>query len=215
MFKCLQEPRLQNMSLIALSILLIVGLATAELGQKGYSPKYNIKTYGNPFGSVVYNNIGIGGLGEFESYYGNGYPIYGGHEKMYGNGIFNLAGPYKGYGGIGIHGGYPGYGYHNGLGYHSLNNFGGYDMGNFGGLDSMSSLAGYSAIGFGMGGYGGYGMGSYEGYGMGGYGGYGIGGYSGHGYGKFGKVFGKNIFVSEYSYLSFLEMFRKKALIAY
>ena len=214
-FKYLQEPEPQNMSLKPISFLLIVGLATAELGHKGYSPKHNIKTYGNPFGPVAYNDIGMGGFGAFGSYNGNAYPIYSANGQMYGSGFLNFAGPYKGYGGIGMHGGYPGYGYHNGLGYNNLHNFRGYDMGNFGGINSMSSL-GYGAIGFGMGGYGGYGMGGYSGYGMGGYGGYGMGGYSGYGmggyggygmgmggYSNFGKVFGKNIFGAKYLYLFF------------
>ena len=36
------------MSVRSFAILLFVGVAIADLGQKGYSPKYNIKKYGNP-----------------------------------------------------------------------------------------------------------------------------------------------------------------------
>ncbi|XP_076105186.1 uncharacterized protein LOC143073486 [Mytilus galloprovincialis] len=195
------------MSLKAFLCLSLVGLVAAEAGQKGYSPKYNLKTYGNPLGPFLGGN-------RFQGNIGAGYPLNGlsgyGHGG-YGNNFYGLGSPLQygshvGYNSYGTQGGFPGYGFMNGMGLNVLSgyrNYGVYGNGvmpfkrygfgrGLGGYGGYNNLIGYETSA-GLNGYGSYGMGGFGGIGgINGYGSYGIGGLTGYrsyglnGYGGYG-----------------------------
>ena len=72
------------MSFTAVLLLVLLGFVTGEFGQKGYTPKYNYKTYGYIYGPGYGGSIGnVGGYGLFGQYglLGEGYSgIYGNSE---------------------------------------------------------------------------------------------------------------------------------------
>ncbi|CAG2200057.1 unnamed protein product [Mytilus edulis] len=186
------------MSLKAFLCLSIVGLVAAEAGKKGYSPKYNLKTYGNPLGPLLGGN-------RFQGKNGAGYPLNGlsgyGHGS-YGNNFYGLGSPLHygsnvGYNNYGIQNGFPGYRFMNGRGLNVLGGYGnygvygngvmpfkgyGFDQG-LGGYRGYNNLIGSGAFGVGrVYGYGSYGIGGINGYGAYGMGGFGgIGGLNGNG----------------------------------
>ncbi|CAC5421008.1 unnamed protein product [Mytilus coruscus] len=182
---CLKEPT--NMTPIVLICLALFGLVASEAGEKGYSPKYNLKTYGNPFGPGNIGSYGYQGNGGF------GYPSYGRSGYGYG-GYFNNAYGYGsplnigGYDGNNVYvaqSGFPGDGYFNGRGLNGLSGYGNYGVygkgiGPFMGYGFGRGLGGYNNLN----GYGSYGVNNYGSYGIGGingYGSYGIGGINGYG----------------------------------
>ncbi|CAC5421004.1 unnamed protein product [Mytilus coruscus] len=165
------------MTLKAFLCLLLVGLVAAEAGKKGYSPKYNLKTYGNPLGSF------FGGYG-YQGNSGSRYPLNGisgyGHggyaNNFYGLGSLLHYGSHVGYNNYGTQGVFPGYGFMNGRG---LNVLGGY--GNYGVHGNV--IMPFKGYGFGRG------LGEYGGFNnLIGSGSYGIGGI--YGYGSYGGLNG-------------------------
>ncbi|CAC5421005.1 unnamed protein product [Mytilus coruscus] len=190
------------MTLIAFLCLSLVGLVAAEAGKKGYSPKYNLKTYGNPLGPFFGGNgyqgnsgsryplRGISGYGHggyANNFYGLGSPLHYGSHVGYNN-----YGTQGGYGNYGVYGNgvmpFKGYGFGRGLGgYGGFNNLIGSGVYGIGGIN------GYGSYGIsGINGYGAYGIGGLNGYGSHGIGG--IGGFRRYGYngvGAFGKFGGK------------------------
>ncbi|CAG2256288.1 unnamed protein product [Mytilus edulis] len=177
------------MSLKAFLCLSIVGLVAAEAGKKGYSPKYNLKTYGNPLGPLLGGN-------RFQGKNGAGYPLNGlsgygfpGYRFMNGRGL-NVLG---GYGNYGVYGNgvmpFKGYGFDQGLGgyrgYNNLIGSGAFGVGRVYGYGSYGIGGNQWLRAYGIGGingYGAYGMGGFGGIGgLNGNGAYGLGGLNGYG----------------------------------
>lgn len=152
---------------ITLCLLAVLfGVISAEKGQRGYSPRHNLKHYGSVEGRGLW--LECGWSGDCNSY----------HRGAGGGGIGGGVGygGYRGYGGIG---GGLGYGGYRNVGYGGYGNigYGGYGNIGYGGYGNV----GYRGYGIGSG-YGGYGIGS----GYGGNVGYGsYGGGSGYGYKKY------------------------------
>ncbi|CAC5421001.1 unnamed protein product [Mytilus coruscus] len=201
------------MTLKAFLCLLLVGLVAAEAGKKGYSPKYNLKTYGNPLGTFFGGNGNSGSV----------YPLYGlpGYRHDgYANNFYGLGSPlhygsHVGYTNYGAQGGFPGYGFMNGRDFNGISSYGNYGvhgngivpfkgyaygrgLGGYGGLTSLNSFKVYG-IGS-MNGYGAYGIGGLNGYGL--YGGLnGYGSYGGlNGYGSYGDLNGYGAYGSVNGY---------------
>lgn len=149
---------------ITLCLLAVLfGVISAEKGQRGYSPRHNLKHYGSVEGRGLW--LECGWSGDCNSY----------HRGAGGGGIGGGVG-YGGYGGIG---GGLGYGGYRNVGYGGYGNigYGGYGNIGYGGYGNV----GYRGYGIGSG-YGGYGIGS----GYGGNVGYGsYGGGSGYGFKKY------------------------------
>ncbi|XP_052098898.1 keratin-associated protein 19-2-like [Mytilus californianus] len=209
------------MTLKAFLCLLLVGLVAAEAGKKGYSPKYNLKTYGNPLGPFFGGNGYQGNSGSryplnFISGYGHG----GYANNFYGLGSPLHYGSHVGYNSYGTQGGFPGYGFMNGGGLNVLSGYGNYAvhgngvmpfkgygfgrrLGGYGGFTNLigsgaygiDGINGYRSYGIGgINGYGSYGIGGLNGYGshgIGGIGGFRNGRYGYNGVGGFGKFGGK------------------------
>ncbi|XP_063431383.1 uncharacterized protein LOC134714065 isoform X3 [Mytilus trossulus] len=184
------------MSLKAYLCLALVGLVAAEAGQKGYSPKYNLKTYGNPSGPLFGGNglQGNNGAGyPLNSLAGYGYGSYA--NNFHGLGSPLHFGSHDGYNNYGTKGGFPGYGFMNGRSLNVLggygnngvygNGFKGYGFGQrLGGYGGYNNLISSGAFGIGrVNGYGSYGIGGINGYGA--YGMGGLSGYRSHGFGGF------------------------------
>ncbi|CAC5421003.1 unnamed protein product [Mytilus coruscus] len=198
------------MTLKAFLYLSLVGLVAAEAGKKGYSPKYNLKTYGNPLGPFY------GGNG-YQGNSGSRYPLNGisgyGHGG-YANNFYGLGSPlhygsHVGYSNYGTQGGFPGYGFMNGRGLNVLGSYGNYGvhgngrmrfkgygfsrgLGGYGGFNNLIGSGSYGIGGInGYGSYGGlYGYGSYGIGGLNGYGSYGIGGLNDYGSHSIGGIGG-------------------------